>query len=228
MLLLIQSGRASELTRRVPTHGATAALGLESYHMPTALRKIPTSGGPRAQAGRKNPRAKIAVPGNRGIKVVRAITILQPANALYRFWREVTNLPQVVHRSVEITAVSPQESHWKVRGPAGRTVEWDALIINDEPDRLIAWRSREGGDVENAGSVRFEKAPGGTEVTVALEYNPPGGKLGAAVATLTRAHAASQIDDALRRFKALMEAGKIPRTEDQSAGGPPRDKQHRK
>src|ERR1043165_5197355 len=190
--------------------------------MATALRKIPTSGGPRAQAGRKNPRAKIAVPGNRGIKVVRAITILESAEALYRFWQDVTNLPQIIHHRVEITATSELESHWKVSAPAGKIVEWDALIINDEPGRLIAWRSRDGGDVDNAGSVRFEKAPGdeGTEVTVALEYDPPGGKLGAAVAKLTRDSAASQVYDALRRFKALIEAGEISSTAGQTGGGP--------
>lgn len=189
--------------------------------MPTALRKFPTSGGPTARPGRKNPQAKIAVPGNRGIKLVRAVTILQPPAVLYRFWRDITNLTQVIHHRVEITALSNEESHWKVSAPAGRTVEWDAVIVNDEPDRLIAWRSREGGEVDNAGSVRFEAAPGdeGTEVVVALEYNPPGGKLGAAVAKLTRDSAASQVYDALRRFKALMEAGEIPTTAGQPAGG---------
>ncbi|MES2696944.1 MAG: cyclase, partial [Verrucomicrobiota bacterium] len=85
-------------------------------------------------------------------------------------------------------------------------------------------RSGPGADVANAGSVRFEAAPGdeGTEVTVALEYDPPGGKLGAAVAKLTRDSAGSQVYDALRRFKALMEAGEIPTTEGQSVGGPQR------
>ena len=192
--------------------------------MAATLKKMPVSGGPSTQIGRKNPRAKIVIPGNRGIKVVRAVTILQPASVLYQFWRDLTNLHQIIHHSVEITARSAEESHWKVSAPAGRMVEWDALIINDEPDRLIAWRSREGGDVANAGSVRFEDAPGdeGTEVTVALEYDPPGGKLGAAVAKLTRDSASSQIYDALRRFKALMEAGEIPTTEGQSVGGPQR------
>lgn len=186
--------------------------------------KIPTSGGPAAKPGQKNPRAKIVVPGNRGIKVVRAVTVLRPAAELYRFWREVTNLNQIIHHPVTITATSKDESHWVVSAPAGRTVEWDALILNDEPDRLMAWRSRAGGDVDHAGSVRFEAAPGdeGTEVTVALEYDPPGGKAGAVLAKLTRDSASSQVYDALRRFKALMEAGKIAAIEGQSVGVPQR------
>lgn len=172
--------------------------------------------------GKKNPQAKITVPGNRGIKVVRAITILKPASVLYRFWRDVRNLPRIIHHPAVITPTSDTESHWEVSAPAGKTVAWDALLINDQPDRLIAWRSREGGDVDHAGSVRFEAAPGdaGTEVTVALEYDPPGGKLGAAVAKLWGDSASSQVYDALRRFKVLMEGGEIPSTDAQPVSGP--------
>jgi uncharacterized membrane protein len=84
--------------------------------------------------------------------------------------------------------------------------------------------------VQNAGSVRFENAPGdeGTEVTVALEYNPPGGKLGAMVAKLTRDSAGAQVYDALRRFKALMEAGEIPTIKGQPVGGPQRRQKGKK
>jgi uncharacterized membrane protein len=198
--------------------------------MATAARKIPVSGGARAQVGKKNVRAKIAVPGNRGIKVVRAVTIRKPAAELYAFWRDLPNLMQVIKHPVTITVTAADESHWVVGAPAKRRVEWDAIIVNDNPGRLIAWRSADGADVQNAGSVRFEDAPGdeGTEVTVALEYNPPGGKLAAALAKLTRDSASSQVYDALRRFKALMEAGEIPTIEGQSVGGPHRSRKGRK
>lgn len=178
----------------------------------------------RTRPGTRNPRAKIAVPGNRGIKVVQAVTIRKPAAELYAFWRDLPNLMQVINHPVTITTANRDESHWSVSAPAGKRVEWDALIINDNPNELIAWRSRDGAEVQNAGSVRFEPAPGdeGTEVTVALEYNPPGGKLGALIAKLTRDSAGSQVYDALRRFKALMEAGEIPTIEGQSVGGPQR------
>ena len=198
--------------------------------MATAAKKVPVPGGPGAQTGRKDPRARIAVPGNQGIKVVRAITIRRPASDLYAFWRDVPNLMQVIKHRVEITSIAPDVSHWAVSAPGKRMVEWDAEIVNDKPARLIAWRTREGAEVANAGSVRFEAAPGdeGTEVTVALEYNPPGGKLGAAIAKLTRDSASSQVYDALRRFKALMEAGEIPTIEGQPVGGPQRPRKGRK
>lgn len=194
-----------------------------------AVKKVPTYGGARARPGQKNPRSKIVVRDNRGVKVVRAVTVLKPADELYTFWRHLPNLAQVIHHPVTITEKSAEESHWSVSAPGGR-VEWDALIINDEPGKLIAWRSREGGDVANAGSVRFEAAPGdeGTEVTVALEYDPPGGKVGAFVAKFTRDSASSQVFDALRRFKALMEAGEIPTIEGQSVGGPQKPRKGKK
>ncbi len=183
--------------------------------MPTATRK---------PAPRKNRR------GARGLTVVRAVTIRQSPEKLYAFWRKVPNLARVVHHPVDITEISSNESHWSVSAPFGKRVEWDALIIDDEPGRRIGWRSREGGDVDHAGTVRFEDAPAdeGTEVIVSLEYDPPGGKLGAAVAKLTRDSAASQIYDALRRFKALMEAGEIPTIAGQPVGGPQRPRKGKK
>lgn len=168
------------------------------------------------------PLAKIVIPGNRGVKIVRAVTVRKPASELYAFWRNVENLPQVIQSPVAIRATSLTESHWIVSAPGGTTVEWDAVVINDHPDSLIAWRSREGAGVANAGSVRFEPAPGdeGTEVTVALEYDPPGGKVGALFAKLSGKEGGQQVERALQRFKALMEAGEIPTIEGQSVGGP--------
>ncbi|HUG12004.1 MAG TPA: SRPBCC family protein [Opitutaceae bacterium] len=152
---------------------------------------------------------------------MRAVTIRKPASELYAFWRDIENLERVIEAKVSITAVSADESHWKVTMPTG-IVEWHSLIINDKPGALIAWRSREGTDVPNAGSVRFDAAPGGegTEVTVALEYDPPGGKLGKLIAKLSGEDAGLQVDIALKRLKALMEADEIPTTKKRSVSGP--------
>jgi Predicted integral membrane protein len=162
------------------------------------------------------------VPGNRGVKVVRSCTIRRPAAELYQFWRSLENLAQVIKHPVTITRISDTESHWAVSAPGDKTVEWDAAIINDEPNELIAWRSKEGAEIANAGTVRFEPAPGdeGTEVRVQLEYDAPGGKFSALLAKLSGEEPEQQVAEALRRFKALMEGGEIPTTEGQSAGGP--------
>ncbi len=171
--------------------------------------------------------SKIVVSGNKGVKVSRSVTILKPAHLLYTFWRDLENLARVIRHPVTITARSAIESHWSASAPPGEhRVEWDALIINDEPDQLIAWRSSDASEIANAGTVRFEPAPGdeGTEVTVTLDYVPPGGKTGAMLAKISGEEAGQQVADTLRRFKALMEAGEIPTTEGQPVGEPQRKK----
>jgi uncharacterized membrane protein len=186
--------------------------------------RVPTRAGspPRAKS-------KIVVRGNRGVKVTRACTVLKPASELYRFWRDEENLLRIIKHPATIEKVSAVESRWTVSAPPGeRQVSWRSLIINDEPDRLIAWRSAEGAEIANAGTVRFEPAPGGdgTEVTVTFEYNAPAGKLGAWLAKLSGEEASQQVAEALRRFKALMEAGEIPTIDGQPAGKPQKSKRN--
>src|SRR5207237_10075425 len=115
---------------------------------------------------------------------------------------------------VSVRQLDHRRSHWIAKAPAGRTVEWDAEIINEIPDELIGWRTLDGADVISAGSVRFTPATGrrGTEVRVRLQYYPPGGKLGSAVAWIFGAEPSQTIQEDLRRFKRLMEAGEIPTT----------------
>jgi uncharacterized membrane protein len=166
--------------------------------------------------------SRIVVKGNRGVKVTRSVTIRRPAGVLFAFWRDVENLPRIIKHPVTITRVSDLASHWEVSAPGDRKVEWDAVIINEHPNELIAWRSREDAEIPHAGTVRFHPAPGdeGTEVTVNLEYDPPAGKLGSLLAKLTGEEPAQQVSEALRRFKALMETGEIPTTEGQAVGKP--------
>jgi uncharacterized membrane protein len=106
------------------------------------------------------------------------------------------------------------------KGPGGTPVEWDAEIISDKPNDLISWHSLEGADVDNAGSVRFERAPGGrgTIVRVKMQYRPMAGKLGTAVATLFGQAPEKQVKVDLYRFKQVMETGEVARTEGQPAG----------
>ena len=164
--------------------------------------------------------------GESGIKVTHAVTINQPSEALYTFWRDFTNLPQIMDHLESVTVQDSTHSHWVAKAPLGRTVEWNAEIINEKPGELIAWRSLPGADVDSAGSVQFKPAPvgRGTEVRVELSYLPPAGKIGAVVARLLGEEPKKQLDDDLRHFKQLMEAGERATTEGQSSGrGPDKD-----
>jgi uncharacterized membrane protein len=145
------------------------------------------------------------------LRTKRSITINKPPEECYAFWRNFENLPQFMRHVESVTVTDERRSHWKAKAPAGTTVEWDAETVEDRPNELIAWRSTEDADVFNAGTVRFERAPGGrgTEVRVDLEYKPPLGKLGSKVAMLFREEPGQQVMDDLRHFKQVMETGEI-------------------
>lgn len=162
-----------------------------------------------------------ALPGRvKGIRVDKSVTINKSPTELYRFWRNFENLPNFMSHLEAVRVDDGKLSHWVAKAPAGMTVEWDAEIINEIENELIAWRSLEGMTVPNAGSVRFQALPHnrGTVVKVTLSYDPPGGSLGAAVAKLFGEEPAQQVQEDLRRFKRMMEAGEVPTTEGQPSG----------
>ena len=146
----------------------------------------------------------------RAIKIERSIRIERPPEDLYRFWRNVANLPRIMHHLHSVEVVNDRLSHWVVKTlPAGAgTVEWDAEIVNEIENELIGWRSLAGADVDNAGSVRFQRAADGraTDVTVTLQYDPPGGPIGARLAKLFGDDPQRMVEEDLQRFKETMEA----------------------
>lgn len=155
---------------------------------------------------------RAALRGSRGANVLQSVTINRPIEQLYRFWRNLENLPQFMRHLESVDKVTDTISHWRAKGPAGTVVEWDGEIFNEIPNKLIAWRSLEGADVVSAGSVHFDPVAGGqgTRVTVHLQYSPPGGKVGAAIAKLFGSDAETEIREDLRRFKQILEAGEVP------------------
>ena len=158
--------------------------------------------------------------GSRGVRVEEAVSVNRPAAELYEFWRRFDQLPRFMDHLVSVTCIDERLSHWVAKPPAGRSVEWDAEIINDVKGELIAWRTLAGAAVASAGSVRFKPAPGGrrTEVRVHLQYDPPAGKAGATVASLLGYDTSETIREDLKRFKQLMEAGELPTTLGQPRG----------
>ena len=157
-----------------------------------------------------------ALSGKAGSHVEEAIIVHRPAAELYRFWRSLENLPRFMQHLESVEVISETLSRWRARGPGGAIVEWNAEIINEVPDRLIAWRSLEGSDVTSAGSVHFDDAGDGrgTRIRVRLQYKPPGGKIGTAVVRLLGRDAATEIREDLRRFKQLLDAGEVATTEE--------------
>jgi len=147
----------------------------------------------------------------RPITVREAITVQRPREEVYRFWHDFSNLPRFMEHLESVEVLDEGRSHWKAKAPVGSSVEWDAEIVSERDGEFIAWRSLQNADVSNRGSVRFEDAPGnrGTEVHVELEYQPPGGRLGAIVAKLFGEEPGQQVRGDLRRFKQVMELGEV-------------------
>jgi uncharacterized membrane protein len=141
----------------------------------------------------------------------RSVTIDRPREQLYAFWRDFKNLPQFMHNVHNVTIQDPRHSHWIIEAPAGKAVEWDSEITQDEPGRLIAWQSLEGASVRNSGRVEFLDSPDGrgTVVRVTLVYDPPAGAVGKLIAKLFQKEPKVQARQDLRRFKQLMETGEV-------------------
>jgi uncharacterized membrane protein len=148
--------------------------------------------------------------GKYNVRVEAAIDIERPASELYRIWRNLENLPVFMDHLVSVHEVDDLRSIWGARVVGGMVVKWDAEIINDVENKIIAWQSMEGSGIDQAGSVRFEeKANGVTQIRVVLRYDPPAEALGYWLAKLLGSDPQRQINRDLRQFKEIMEAGSL-------------------
>jgi len=147
----------------------------------------------------------------KGVHVEESITIEKSAGELYGFWHNFENHALISDHLDSVKVTGPLTSHWIAKGPGDSAVEWDAEVINDRPNELIAWQTLPGSDIEHAGSVRFRPSPGGlgTEVTVTMQYYPPAGAVGAGLANLIHWNPADQTAEMLKRLKLLMETERI-------------------
>jgi uncharacterized membrane protein len=153
---------------------------------------------------------QVSVPYGKGVGIDKTVTIDATPEKLYAFWRNFENLPKFMHNLESVSVHDANRSHWVARGPAGTKVAWEAEIINEIPNELIGWRSIDGSQVDNAGSVHFTPIAGGrgTEIKVVLRYDPPAGVVGAAISKLLGEDPEAQVGDDLRRLKLLFESTK--------------------
>ena len=112
--------------------------------------------------------------------VTKSIVVARPRYEVYAFWRDFENLPRFMHHLESVTNIDGGRTHWVAKSIAGRTIEWDALLVEDRLNERIAWRTDVAGDeVRHAGAVTF--LPHGsqaTEVEVDVTYDAPGGRVG--------------------------------------------------
>lgn len=142
--------------------------------------------------------------------VERAVTINRPAAELYAYFRDFGKLATFMENVIRVDVLDANRSHWVVKAPGGKTVEWNARVTHEMPDEEITWQSEEGADVANSGRVTFREAGArGTVVTATIAYEPPAGAIGKLIAKMFQREPAIQARRDLRRFKQLMETGEI-------------------
>lgn len=140
--------------------------------------------------------------------ITKTVIIKSTVYDAYGFWRNLENLPLFMDHLKSVTVIDSKRSHWETKGPAGSTISWDAEITADRNNEFISWHSVGDSKVENAGSVSFEELPfdNATRIVVTLAYNPPAGALGEGVAKIFGEDASKQVEDALERYREILES----------------------
>ena len=146
--------------------------------------------------------------GRRVIDVQKSIFIAAPPDELYRFFAAAENFPRFMEHVREVRITGDGRWHWRVEGPGGIDVGWEAEVTRAEPGRLLSWRTVPNATVESSGTVFFAPVEGGTRIDVRLTYNPPLGAIGHGFAALLESDPKKQLDDDLMRLKSLVERGK--------------------
>ena len=163
-----------------------------------------------------------------GVLLESTVTVNKPVADVYRFWRQVENHPRFMTHLESVASTSEKRSHWMARGPLHMPLAWDADLIEARSNTLLVWRSVPGADIDAMVTVRLRELPDGrgTEVRLRLEYAPPGGVAGVALAKLFKTLTVWQLREDLRRFKQIIEAGETPTVTPPVASASPRQESH--
>jgi uncharacterized membrane protein len=125
---------------------------------------------------------------------------------VYQFWRDFTNFPNFMENVEEVRALDPagRRTHWKILGPLGASVEYDAVLTRDEPNQSIAWNSSEG-EMSTTGNVTFTEQDDNTLVHVIMQWSDvPGGAVGEVASNILQDPTA-MLEEDLQRFKDIVE-----------------------
>jgi uncharacterized membrane protein len=145
-------------------------------------------------------------------RVDTSILVNRSPEEVYRYWRQLENLPTFMSWIESVQVTGDRSAYWKAKGPGGLKIEWDAQIVEDQPDSMIMWRSVEGSDVRIGGRVRFEPAPGGrgTYVKQQLQYSMHRAPLTHKILALFGdVPVRIVLENDLRQMKQILETGEI-------------------
>ena len=137
-------------------------------------------------------------------KVTRSITVQGEASEIFTMWSNFESFPNFMQHIKSVSVKEDGTSHWVMDGPLGRSIEWEAVTTEVDPNTQIAWRST-GGDIKTSGRVTFNQlSHGETEITATVQYVPPAGKAGEIIARFFE-NPDEMLAEDLRNFKKYAE-----------------------
>ena len=138
----------------------------------------------------------------------QSIEVQAPLQDVFTYWSNLENFPQIMSNIEEVRLTGQETSHWRIKGPLGTDIEYDARTTEMNPERGIGWQAE--GEVDNSGQVRFEEvAEGRTRIDVTLTYgDPPGGRLGE-LAAETIQNPERELGEDLENFARRVERGEL-------------------
>jgi uncharacterized membrane protein len=145
--------------------------------------------------------------GRRSIDFTKTLHIEAPVEKVFEFWSNFENFPKFMRNVLEVRKNRDDSWHWEVAGPLGARVQWDSTVTQLVPNEFISWATVPGAQVQHAGRVRFQSEGNGTRLQIEMGYNPAGGAIGHAVASLFGADPLTEMDQDLMRLKAYFETG---------------------
>src|SRR3954453_3771295 len=133
--------------------------------------------------------------------VEESIDVAVPVSTVYNQWTQFESFPQFMSGVESVTQLTETTNRWRAKIGGGEG-EFETQIVEQQPDRRVAWRSVDG--TTHAGAVTFERlGDQDTRVNVRLQWDTESltEKVGAALGFDSR-----QVKNDLRRFKEFIEA----------------------
>jgi len=156
----------------------------------------------------------------RPIELHASVAVQRTPEELYKFWRELSNLPRVLSH---VEAIETYEGgRFRVQGKrvAGRELSWDAQIIDDIPNEQFTWSSTTSAPLASRGQVSFRPLGGdrGTSLQLSLRFEPRPGTVASTLLHMLGDAPEQLLKAELRRFKQWIETGELATTEGQPSG----------
>jgi uncharacterized membrane protein len=142
-------------------------------------------------------------------RVQESIEVQAPLEDVFSYWSNFENFSNFMQNVEEVRMTDQDTSHWRVKGPLGKSVEFEARTTEMDPSRGIGWNTVEG-EVMTSGEARFEEvSPGRTRIDVTMNYaDPPGGKIGEVAANVL-SNPERMLGEDLQNFARIVERGEL-------------------